>query len=41
MSSNSSLECIKPNAAGIDIGSRSHFVAVPQGRDQVSVKTPV
>jgi transposase len=34
----SSLQCIKPNAAGIDIGSKSHFVAVPQGRDEVSVK---
>lgn len=34
----SSLECIKRNAAGIDIGSASHFVAVPKGRDQVSVK---
>ena len=34
----SSLECIKQNAAGIDIGSKSHFVAVPQGRDSVSVR---
>ena len=34
----SSLECIKPDAAGIDIGSRSHFVAVPVGRDEESVK---
>lgn len=34
----SSLPCIKPNAAGIDIGSRSHFVAVPTDRDAESVK---
>lgn len=34
----SSLACIKPNAAGIDIGSRSHFVAVPSDRDVENVK---
>jgi len=34
----SSLPCIKPNAAGIDIGSRSHFVAVPSDRDIENVK---
>lgn len=33
-----SLECIQPNAAGIDIGGCFHFVAVPQGRDTESVK---
>lgn len=33
-----SLECIQPNAAGIDIGGSFHFVAVPQGRDTESVK---
>ena len=35
---NSSLPCVKPNAAGIDVGSRSHFVAVPIDRDQQPVK---
>ena len=34
----SELECINLNAAGIDIGSGSHFVAVPEGRDEVSVR---
>ena len=34
----SSLQCIKPNAAGIDIGSRSHFVAVPADRDKLCVR---
>lgn len=29
------LEILNPNAAGIDIGSRSHYVAVGQGSDQV------
>jgi transposase len=33
-----SLECIEPNAAGIDVGSFSHFVAVPVGRDCECVK---
>ena len=33
-----SLECIESNAAGIDIGSFSHFVAVPAGRDSECVK---
>jgi len=33
-----SLECIEPNAAGIDVGSFSHFVAVPAGRDEKCVK---
>lgn len=33
-----SLECIQPDAAGIDIGGSFHFVAVPQGRDTESVK---
>ena len=32
------LKQINFNAAGIDIGSRNHFVAVPEGRDEVSVK---
>jgi transposase len=30
-----SMEIVNPNAAGIDIGSRSHFVAVGQGSDDV------
>ena len=29
---------INPNAAGIDLGSREHWVAVPEGRDQRSVR---
>ena len=32
------LEHINVNAAGIDIGSESHFVAVPEGRDKESVR---
>lgn len=34
----SSLKCVNPNAAGIDIGSKSHFVAVAQDRDQKPVR---
>ncbi len=34
----SDLSVIKPNAAGIDIGSQQHYVAVPVGRDEVSVR---
>ena len=30
-----SMEVVNPNAAGIDIGSKSHFVAVGQGLDDV------
>jgi len=29
------MEVINPHAAGIDIGSRSHFVAIGQGKDDV------
>lgn len=29
---------LHPNAAGIDIGSTSHFVAVPEGRDEKHVR---
>lgn len=29
------MEIINPQAAGIDIGSKSHFVAVGQQNDQV------
>ncbi len=32
------LKNVNLNAAGIDIGSRRHFVAVPEGRDTVSVR---
>ncbi len=32
------LQHININAAGIDIGSESHFVAVPEGRDKESVR---
>lgn len=34
----SELECINLNAAGIDIGSGSHFVAIPEGRDEFCVR---
>jgi transposase len=30
-----SMEIINPNAAGIDVGSRSHFVAINQNKDDV------
>jgi len=33
-----SLEVAYPNAAGIDIGSASHFVAVPADRDDQPVR---
>lgn len=33
-----SLPILHPNAAGIDIGSKSHFVAVPLGRDEEHVR---
>jgi transposase len=29
------LDVVNPNAAGIDVGSRSHFVAIGQGGDEV------
>ncbi|MDQ5853274.1 MAG: IS110 family transposase [Chloroflexota bacterium] len=32
------LQHLNLNAAGIDIGATSHFVAVPEGRDTVSVR---
>jgi len=32
------LQHINVNAAGVDIGSERHFVAVPEGRDEVSVR---
>ena len=33
------LQKINLNAAGIDVGSRQHCVAVPEGRDEASVRT--
>src|SRR5262250_3764053 len=33
-----SLEVIHPDAAGIDIGNESHYVAIPPGRDSQSVR---
>jgi transposase len=33
-----SLEVVHPDAAGIDIGNESHYVAVPQGRDSLQVR---
>ena len=32
---NLQMPIINPKAAGIDVGSRSHFVAIGQGKDQV------
>ncbi len=32
------FELINPDAAGIDISSREHYVAIPRDRDKVSVK---
>jgi hypothetical protein len=33
-----SLEVVHPDAAGIDIGNESHYVAVPSTRDSVPVR---
>ena len=33
-----SLEVVHPDAAGIDIGSESHYVAVPRSRDSQPVR---
>jgi transposase len=33
-----SLEVIHPDAAGVDIGNESHYVAVPPSRDSQSVQ---
>lgn len=38
MNQKSSIQVINPDSAGIDIGSASHFVAVPAGRDTEIVK---
>jgi transposase len=34
----SAIKIINPDAAGIDVGATSHFVAVPAGRDAETVK---
>ena len=33
-----SLELVHPNAAGIDIGNESHYVAIPASRDSQPVR---
>lgn len=33
-----SLECIEPNAAGIDVGATEIYVAVPPGRDEPTIR---
>ncbi len=33
-----SLECIEPNAAGIDVGASEIYVAVPPGRDEQTIR---
>ena len=35
----SKLTITNPNAAGIDVGAQVHYAAVPEGRDQVSVRS--
>ena len=35
MKKETKMEIIHPNAAGIDVGSRSHFVAIGQGKEDV------
>jgi len=37
--SGQSLKVVNPNAAGIDIGSRVHYVAVPEGRGSRAVES--
>ena len=36
-----SIPCAMNIKAGIDIGSRSHFVAVPEGYDEVGVSSEI
>jgi hypothetical protein len=33
------FKVVNPNAAGIDIGSRVHYVAVPEGRGARAVES--
>ena len=35
----SKLTITNPDAAGIDVGSQVHYVAVPEGRAQASVRS--
>ena len=35
----SAFPLLRPNAAGLDVGSREHYVAVPVGRDTRSVRS--
>jgi hypothetical protein len=35
----SKLTITNPDAAGIDVGAQVHYAAVPEGRDQVSVRS--
>src|SRR6266404_3357484 len=35
----SKLTITNPDAAGIDVGALVHYAAVPEGRDQVSVRS--
>ena len=35
MSKTTTMEIVHPHAAGIDVGSRSHFVAIGQGKEDV------
>jgi len=37
-SENPGLEVVHPNAAGIDIGNESHFVAIPPDRDTAPIR---
>jgi len=37
-SSKNSIHIINPESAGIDIGSRSHFVAIPEDRTEEHVR---
>jgi len=37
-SEDSGLQVVHPNAAGIDIGNESHFVAIPPDRDSVPIR---
>jgi transposase len=35
---NPGLEIVNPDAAGIDVGNESHYVAIPPGRDAQPVR---
>src|SRR5258708_17953191 len=35
----SKLTITNPDAAGIDVGAQVHYAAVPEGRDQLSVRS--